>query len=68
MDLIITDDLNDITNFIYYINIIELKNAAIAINGNGSEKLNSLVNGALFKICGEKNQFTKFSDSLIKFI
>jgi hypothetical protein len=67
LELIITDDLNDISNYIYYVNIIERNKWAIAIHDK-QNRLGELVNTKLLDICSEEHQFTNFQPTIIRFI
>jgi len=69
LDLIITDDLNNINNYFYYINIFHWPhdNIRFAIHGD-KNKLETLANNELLEICSDEDQFTKFNDSLVKYL
>lgn len=66
-NLVITDDLCDADNFIYYIDIVEVNDFALAIYDN-TDNFDKLIKNKLLDIRGEEYQFTKFNESLIRYI
>jgi len=65
-NLIITENLKDLSDFIYYISTFETEvyELAIAIYGN-PDKLHELIDTKLIEICGENRRFIKMNDDIL---
>ena len=63
LHLIITDDLQDISKFTYYVNTFWSSEfgVSVAVNNN-KDKLSELADTKLVELCGEERRFVKWSD------
>lgn len=59
--ILITDDLEDFSNFLYYLNLMDYEDFVLAVNDN-QNNLSELVNTDLLDICCEGHKFTKFNN------
>lgn len=65
LNIIITDDLGNINNYIYYLNIVEYNNFTFAIQDN-KNRIDETLKTKLSAICKPDKEFKKFNFSMIR--
>ena len=65
LELIITDDTDELSNYLYYVGIVEYNNFNLVIGG---KDLSKLMCSDMLDICSEENQFVKYRPELKKFM
>ena len=63
LELIITDNLEKLDDYIYSLSIVEYNNFNLVIGGNN---LDVLMNSEMLDICSEENQFVRYRPELKK--
>lgn len=65
LELIITDNLEKLDDYIYSLSIVEYNNFNLVIGGNN---LDVLMNSEMLDICSEENQFVRYRPELKKYM